>query len=69
MTGFSTQHTIGDVILCHGTYWRTCACGRTWEAGSLTSAECPVQAIFPDNGVPEKWASYTEKNKKHFENK
>lgn len=32
-------------------------------------AACPVQAIFPDNGVPEKWASYTEKNRKHFENK
>jgi NAD-dependent dihydropyrimidine dehydrogenase PreA subunit len=32
-------------------------------------AACPVQAIFPDNGVPEKWASFIDKNKKHFENK
>ena len=32
-------------------------------------AACPVQAIFPDNGVPEKWQSFIEKNKVHFENK
>src|SRR5512141_1638469 len=32
-------------------------------------AACPVQAIFPDNGVPEKWKSFTEKNRAHFENK
>jgi ferredoxin len=32
-------------------------------------AACPVQAIFPDNGLPEKWHSFIEKNKKHFENK
>jgi NAD-dependent dihydropyrimidine dehydrogenase PreA subunit len=32
-------------------------------------AACPVQAIFPDNGVPEKWSSFIEKNKVHFENK
>jgi NAD-dependent dihydropyrimidine dehydrogenase PreA subunit len=32
-------------------------------------AACPVQAIFPDNGVPEKWKSYIEKNKAFFENK
>jgi NAD-dependent dihydropyrimidine dehydrogenase PreA subunit len=31
-------------------------------------AACPVQAIFPDNGIPEKWQSYIEKNKVHFEN-
>src|SRR5437016_14385666 len=32
-------------------------------------AACPVQAIFPDNGVPEKWQSFIEKNRTHFENK
>jgi ferredoxin len=32
-------------------------------------AACPVQAIFPDNGIPEKWRDYIEKNKKFFENK
>jgi NAD-dependent dihydropyrimidine dehydrogenase PreA subunit len=32
-------------------------------------AACPVQAIFPDNGVPEKWASFIEKNRTFFENK
>jgi NAD-dependent dihydropyrimidine dehydrogenase PreA subunit len=32
-------------------------------------AACPVQAIFPDNGVPEKWATFIDKNRKHFENK
>ena len=25
-------------------------------------AACPVQAIFPDNGVPEKWKPFIEKN-------
>lgn len=29
--------------------------------------ECPVEAIFPEEDVPEKWQSYTEKNKKAFE--
>ncbi|MFH1023087.1 MAG: ferredoxin family protein [Planctomycetota bacterium] len=24
---------------------------------------CPVQAIFPQDGVPEKWKSFIEKNK------
>ena len=28
-----------------------------------------AQAIFPDNGVPETWQSFTEKNRKFFENK
>ena len=32
-------------------------------------AACPVQAIFPDNGVPEKWKSFIEKNRTYFENK
>ena len=32
-------------------------------------AACPVQAIFPDNGVPEKWQSFIEKNRAFFENK
>ena len=32
-------------------------------------AACPVQAIFPDNGVPEKWKSFIEKNRAFFENK
>jgi ferredoxin len=30
-------------------------------------AACPVQAIFPDNGVPEKWASFTGKNREFFQ--
>ena len=28
--------------------------------------ECPVQAIFPDTDVPEKWTAFLEKNKAHF---
>ena len=28
----------------------------------LCVPECPVDAIFPDDEVPEKWKSYTEKN-------
>jgi NAD-dependent dihydropyrimidine dehydrogenase PreA subunit len=31
-------------------------------------AACPVQAIFPDNGVPEKWKTFIDKNRTHFEN-
>jgi ferredoxin len=31
-------------------------------------AACPVQAIFPDNTVPEKWLDYIEKNRAFFEN-
>jgi ferredoxin len=30
-------------------------------------AACPVQAIFPDNGIPEKWASFTAKNRAFFQ--
>jgi len=29
--------------------------------------ECPVEAIFPDDEVPEKWQQYTEINAKYFE--
>jgi len=32
-------------------------------------AACPVQAIFPDSGVPEKWLDYIEKNRAFFENR
>lgn len=28
----------------------------------LCVPECPVDAIFPDDEVPDKWKSYTEKN-------
>src|SRR4029077_7309734 len=31
-------------------------------------AACPVQAIFPDNGAPDKWQTFIEKNRLHFEN-
>jgi NAD-dependent dihydropyrimidine dehydrogenase PreA subunit len=27
---------------------------------------CPVSAIFAGDDLPEKWASYTEKNASHF---
>jgi ferredoxin--NADP+ reductase len=27
---------------------------------------CPVQAIFPQDELPEKWKAYTEINKKFF---
>ena len=30
-------------------------------------AACPVQAIFPDNGIPEKWNEYIAKNKQFFQ--
>jgi NAD-dependent dihydropyrimidine dehydrogenase PreA subunit len=30
-------------------------------------AACPVQAIFPDNGLPEKWHAFIDKNKKFFD--
>ena len=29
--------------------------------------ECPVTAIFPEEDVPEKWASYIRKNYAYFE--
>ncbi|HKB75063.1 MAG TPA: ferredoxin family protein [Myxococcales bacterium] len=32
-------------------------------------AACPVQAIFPDNGIPEKWQSFIGKNREYFEKK
>ena len=31
--------------------------------------ECPVEAIFEDEEVPEKWEKYTEINAKFFENR
>jgi ferredoxin len=29
--------------------------------------ECPVTAIFPEEDVPEEWASFTAKNQEFFE--
>lgn len=29
--------------------------------------ECPVEAIFPEDAVPQKWESYIAKNKAFFE--
>ena len=29
--------------------------------------ECPVEAIFPEDEVPEKWADYIAKNYKRFD--
>ncbi|NOK57561.1 MAG: ferredoxin family protein [Chloroflexi bacterium AL-W] len=29
--------------------------------------ECPVEAIFADDAVPEQWADFTEKNKAFFD--
>lgn len=31
--------------------------------------ECPVDAIFEDEEVPAKWASYVEKNREFFANR
>jgi NAD-dependent dihydropyrimidine dehydrogenase PreA subunit len=28
--------------------------------------ECPVEAIFPEDAVPQNWAEYIEKNKAFF---
>ena len=28
--------------------------------------ECPVEAIFADDALPEKWASFVEKNRNFF---
>ena len=30
---------------------------------------CPVEAIFEEDAVPEKWASYTARNAAYFEKK
>jgi len=32
----------------------------------LCVPECPVDAIFADDEVPEKWANYTKKNSEVF---
>ncbi|MBO8142483.1 MAG: ferredoxin family protein [Firmicutes bacterium] len=29
--------------------------------------ECPVEAIFPEDDVPEKWRSFIEKNRAFFQ--
>ena len=29
--------------------------------------ECPVKAIFPEEDLPEEWASYIEKNSAYYE--
>lgn len=31
--------------------------------------ECPVQAIFPEDDVPDKWKSFIEKNANYYKNK
>ena len=33
------------------------------------SPECPVEAIFPEDEVPEKWQQYIETNYNWYENK
>lgn len=30
-------------------------------------AECPVQAIFPDDELPEKWRAYIRINEEYFD--
>jgi len=35
------------------------------DCGACVPA-CPVSAIFAEDDVPEKWASYTAKNSEHF---
>ncbi len=35
------------------------------DCGACES-ECPVNAIFEDVAVPEKWRDYIEKNRSHF---
>jgi NAD-dependent dihydropyrimidine dehydrogenase PreA subunit len=35
------------------------------DCGACVPA-CPVSAIFAQDDLPEKWASFTEKNAKHF---
>ena len=32
----------------------------------MCASECPVNAIFPDNGVPAEWSDFIEKNAAHF---
>jgi NAD-dependent dihydropyrimidine dehydrogenase PreA subunit len=36
------------------------------DCGACESV-CPVTAIFADSDVPEKWASFTEKNAQYFQ--
>jgi NAD-dependent dihydropyrimidine dehydrogenase PreA subunit len=35
----------------------------------LCVAECPVNAIFAHDDVPAEWASFIEKNARHFQKK
>lgn len=35
------------------------------DCGACVPA-CPVEAIFPEDEVPEKWASFTDKNKDYY---
>lgn len=30
--------------------------------------ECPVQAIFPEEALPDEWVSYIEKNAEYYRN-
>ena len=47
-----------DIILIHPEECIDC---------SVCVPECPVEAIFAEEDVPEKWASYTAKNAEPFE--
>lgn len=33
----------------------------------ICDPECPVEAIFDENGLPDKWLEYIEKNRAFFE--
>ena len=35
------------------------------DCGACVAA-CPVEAIFPEADLPEKWASFTQKNADYF---
>ena len=36
------------------------------DCGACESV-CPVSAIFPEDAVPDKWKSFIEVNRRHFE--
>ncbi len=33
----------------------------------ICDPECPVEAIFDENGLPDEWLAYIEKNRAFFE--
>ena len=66
----TVRHAVDTVAHCHarsGDRQRATISDSRHRAHAL--AACPVEAIFEEDAVPDKWKDYTAKNADYFEKK